>query len=177
MFQLIWLLFCLPFYILYLAIKMFIYIVIFIISLISFIFDIVSKKKKNKKIVKNNLKIDNIQKINYNSKLENIQEKTIKREFQLIQLTDIELKLTTQKIQELYKELGFYVKVIDIKRKKYITEYEVIFSREVTQSDILLVSDKIIEKFQIDGVKIVRNLQKENRICIQIPLKYEETLT
>ena len=107
----------------------------------------------------------------------NYYNKKRNKDFILSQVTDTELKVTVEKIQELYNELGFKVKVIDIIKKKYITEYEVIFSRKITQSDILSVSNKIIEEFQIDGVKIVRNLQKENRIYIQIPLKYEETLT
>ncbi len=145
-----------------------------------------NQKKYKKAIRKDNIKETNQLDIskeinkcdynveNYNEKLQ-YYNKNEKNDFILSQVTDTELKVTVEKIQELYNELGF--KVIDIIKKKYITEYEVIFSREITQSDILSVSDKIIEEFQIDGVKIVRNLQKENRIYIQIPLKYEETLT
>lgn len=69
------------------------------------------------------------------------------------------------------------MKVINIIKEKYITEYEVIFPQNVTQADILSVSNKVIAEFQIDGVKIVRNMKKNNRIYIQIPLKYEKTLT
>ena len=81
------------------------------------------------------------------------------------------------KIQEIYKELGFDVKVINIIKEKYITEYEGIFSQNVTQADILSISGKVINEFEIDGVKIVGNTKKNNRIYIQIPLKYEKTLT
>ena len=95
----------------------------------------------------------------------------------LIQLTDTELKVTIEKIQELYRELGFCVKVIDVMKKKYTTEYEVAFMQGITKEDILSVSNEIIGEFQIDGVKIIGDSKKYNRIYIQIPLKYEETLT
>ena len=193
MFQLIWLLFCLPFYILSITVGIGIYLFILIIKLIkivikAFFKSVKSQKKYEKAIRKKNIKETNYldtSKVNnnfyynvenYNEKL-NYYNKKRNKDFILSQVTDTELKVTVEKIQELYNELGFKVKVIDIIKKKYITEYEVIFSRKITQSDILSVSNKIIEEFQIDGVKIVRNLQKENRIYIQIPLKYEETLT
>lgn len=125
-----------------------------------------------------NCNVDNYyEKLYYYDKHKNIDFAIPKNEYILSPITDTELKVTVEKIQELYSGLGFKVKVIDIVKKKYITEYEVIFSRNITQSDILSVSDKIIEEFQIDGIKIVRNSKKENRIYIQIPLKYEETLT
>lgn len=199
MFQLIWLLLCAPFYILYISIKISIYAVIFIIEVISGIIKCflpeeknqkrykgVNIKQKNNKINQNklnvskeyNCNVDNYyEKLHYYDKQKNIDPVIHKNKYILSQITDTELKVTVEKIQELYNELGFKVKVIDIVKKKYITEYEVIFSSNITQSDILSVSDKIIEEFQIDGVKIARNSKKENRIYIQIPLKYEETLT
>ncbi len=199
MFQLIWLLICALFYILYISIKISIYIVIFIIEIISGIikcflpeekkpkrYKVVNVKQKDDKINQNksnvpkeyNYNVDNYyEKLHYYDKQTNIDPEMQKSEYRLSQITDTELKVTVEKIQELYNELGFKVKVIDIVKKKYVTEYEVIFSSNITQSDILSVSDKIIEEFQIDGVKITRNSKKENRIYIQIPLKYEETLT
>ncbi len=113
----------------------------------------------------------------YYEKLHYYDKKQTKREYTIKQITDTELRVVTGKIQELYRELGFNVKVIDIVKKKYITEYEIIFSQENTQTDILSVSNEVIDEFQIDGVKIIRNTKKDNRIYIQIPLKYEETLT
>lgn len=125
-----------------------------------------------------NCNVDNYyEKLHYYDKPKNIDSVIHKNKYMLSQITDTEVKVTVEKIQELYNELGFRVKVIDIVKKKYITEYEIIFSRNITQSDILSVSDKIIEEFQIDGVKVIRNSKKENRIYIQIPLKYEKTLT
>ena len=211
MFQLIGLLFGLPFYILYIAIKIGVYVFIFIISLISAVIEALAKSEKNKQNkdkIRNTLSsIENFSEIapnegtneyndtenyvnecsydieNYYEKSSNYNKKEIeepivhKSEYKLTQITDIELKITIDKIQEIYKELGFYVKVINIIKEKYITEYEVIFPQEVTQADILSVSSKVIAEFQIDGVKIVRNMKKNNRIYIQIPLKYEEILT
>lgn len=198
MFQLIWLLVCAPFYILYIFIKISIYVIIFIIEIISAIikcFSLEDKnekryrgvdiKQKNNKIEQNelyvskeyNCNVDNYyEKLHYYDKQEEMNPVIHKNKYMISQITDTELKVTVEKIQELYNELGFNVKVIDIVKKKYITEYEVIFSRNITQSDILSVSDKIIDEFQIDGVKVVRNSKKENRIYIQIPLRYEETL-
>ena len=193
MFQLMWLSLCLLFYILSIAVGIGIYIFVFIIKLIKIVIRALFKSVKNQKKYKKAIRKYNIKETNqldiskeinkcdynvenYNEKLQ-YYNKNENKDFILSQVTDTELKVTVEKIQELYNELGFKVKVIDIIKKKYITEYEVIFSREITQSDILSVSNKIIEEFQIDGVKIVRNLQKENRIYIQIPLKYEDTLT
>lgn len=192
MFQLIWLLLCAPFYILYISIKISIYAVIFIIEVISGIIKCFLPEEKNQKryngvdIKQNelnvskeyNCNVDNYyEKLHYYDKQKDMNPVIHKNKYMISQITDTELKVTVEKIQELYNELGFKVKVIDIVKKKYITEYEVIFSRNITQSDILSVSDKIIDEFQIDGVKIARNPKKENRIYIQIPLKYEETLT
>lgn len=203
MFQLIWLLVCLPLYIFYISIKISVYVFIFIIEAIGGIikcflpeeknqkqYKAVSIKTKNNKFNQNELNVPKDHNNEYNCNVTNYYEKLYyydeqknidsaiqKNEYILSQITDVELRVTVEKIQELYDELGFKVKVIDIVKKKYITEYEVIFSRNVTQSDILSVSDKIIENFQIDGVKIVGNSKKENSIYIQIPLKYEKALT
>ena len=203
MFQLIWLLICMPFHIAYISIEISIYAFIFIIEIISGIikcflpeekhlkqYKEANIKPKIKKINQNklnipknynseyNCNIDNYyKKLHYYDKQKNIVLTIQKNEYTLSPITDTELKVTVEKIQELYSELGFKVKVIDVVKKKYITEYEVIFSMNITQSIILSVSDKIIEKFQIDGIKIVRNLKKENIIYVQIPLRYEKTLT
>lgn len=203
MFQLIWVLVCLPLYIFYISIKISVYVFIFIIEAIGGIikcflpeeksqkqYKAVSIKTKNNKFNQNELNVPKdhnneyncnvanyYEKLHYYDEQKNIDSTIQKNEYILSQITDVELRVTVEKIQELYDELGFKVKVIDIVKKKYITEYEVIFSRNVTQSDILSVSDKIIENFQIDGVKIVGNSKKENSIYIQIPLKYEKALT
>lgn len=209
MFKLIWLLVCLPFYIIYISIEISVYVFIFIIEIISSIIKCFLPEEKNPKQYKKvnikskinkinrkklnvlkdyndeykysdeyNCNVDNYyEKLHYYDKPKNIESATQKKKYILSQITDTEIKVTIEKIQELYSELGFKVKVIDIVKKKYITEYEVIFSSNITQYDILSVSDKIIREFQIDGVKIVRNSKKENRIYVQIPLKYEETLT
>lgn len=196
MFQLIWLLLCFPFYMLSIAIGIIIYIVYFCIKIISIVIGCLLKNgqgaKKYKKVIRKPKQLNTLKNNNneYNDNIENYYEKlhyydekekknivSYGKEYALSQVTDLELKITIEKIQELYNELGFKVKVIDITKKKYITEYEIIFSRDITQADILLVSNKIIEEFQIDGVKIVGNPKKENRIYIQIPLRYEETLT
>lgn len=180
--QLIFLLFCLPFYVIYWCC----YALVFLISIISGIYKILTRKKDNKKVDPNILDYDrdynisNIKdyynKLHYNTK-ENKEKIKSKKEYNIVQLTDTELRLTTEKIQELYKELGFNVKVVGIEKKKYITEYEVIFPKEITQFDILSVSSEIVNKFQIDGVKIVGDTKKDNRMYIQIPLRYQETLT
>lgn len=196
MFQLIWLLLCFPFYMLSIAIGIIICIFAFSIKIISIVIGCFLKNgkgtKKYKKTIRKPKQLNTLKNNNneYNHNLENYYEKlhyydekenesliTYRKEYMLSQVTDLELKITIEKIQELYNELGFKVKVIDVTKKKYITEYEIIFSRDITQTDILLVSDKIIEEFQIDGVKIVGNPKKENRIYIQIPLRYEETFT
>lgn len=62
-------------------------------------------------------------------------------------------------------------------KKRYLTEYELIFPNNVTQTDILNISSKVIDDFQIDGVKIIRDTKRNNRIYIQIPLVYGEILT
>lgn len=69
------------------------------------------------------------------------------------------------------------MKITGIVKKKYLTEYELIFSNTVTQADILSISGKVIDDFQIDGVKIIRDTKRNNRIYIQIPLVYGEILT
>lgn len=180
MFQLICFLLCLPFYLFYIVVKVEIYILIFIIKLIS---NIVAALLQNERNYKSNkfkttnslISIENnSKKLSYNDEKEVIVHKS---EYKLTQITDIELKITIDKIQEIYKELGFDVKVINIIKEKYITEYEVIFPQNVTQAGILSVLGKVINEFEIDGVKIVGNTKKNNRIYIQIPLKYEKTLT
>lgn len=91
--------------------------------------------------------------------------------------TETEIKITINKIQEIYKEQNFTVKVIGVTKKKYVTEYEIIYSKDIAQSDIIAVSSKIVDEFEPDGVKIIRNTKNNNRIYLQIPFKYEKTLT
>lgn len=163
MFHLMWLLVKVSIYIVYWFVKIIVYILALVVSLVTS--SSWNNSKEENKSEKDNYEIKNYyEKLNYSYN---------KEEYGITQATDTELRVTTEKIQELYKELGFKVKVIDIIKKKYITEYEVIFSNTTTQFDILSVSNKIIDEFQIDGVKIVRNNKKNNRIYIQIPLKYE----
>lgn len=132
---------------------------------------------KLKKIKLNNELEAKKAEIEYKEKIRKIEEKTKVQEYKIIPLTDLQCKITIEKIQELYKELGYNVKVIDIIKNKYMTEYEVIFSRDISQYEIMSISNKIIEKFSIDGTRIIRDRKNDNRIFIQIPLKYEETLT
>jgi hypothetical protein len=141
--------------------------------------DVETKNVKDNYTVKTDIVTTNIPTKIYKCDIDcNNKNKTIKSEkYELIPITDLQCKITIEKIQELYKEQGFYVKVIDIVKKKYITEYEIIFQKEISQFEILSVSDKIIENFSIDGVRIISNTKKNNRIFIQIPLKYEKTLT
>lgn len=181
MFNLIVLLLCLPFYITYWIIKLVYNFLLFVINLIF------SNKNSNKNIenYENNYNVSNINNVEYtilqsnrdfinNQKVtNNINVKNNIEQNKLIPLTDTELRITVEKIQELYKELGFNVKVIDIIKQKYITEYEIIYSQEITQYDILSVSSEIVDKFQVDGVRIIRDTKKDNRIYIQIPLRYK----
>ena len=92
-----------------------------------------------------------------------------KQKIKLVKPSDIQYKMTSEKIEELYKEQGFNVKVIDIVNNKYDTEYEVIFSKDTTQYDILLISGKIKDEFNIDGVNIKGANNKPNRLYITIP--------
>ena len=169
MFYLILIIIFLPFYMFYFFIKVFAYIIIFTISLIKLIFE-----KRHEKVHEDymeempqilesdnynieNSDLYNIRSNNNYNKLYINPIKPNKKECLLIQLTDTELRATVEKIQELYKKNGFDVKVIDIKKKKYTTEYEIIFSRENTQYEVLSISNKIIENFSIDGFNITRN--------------------
>lgn len=176
MFHLIWLFVKISIYIVYWFVKIIAYILTLVISLVTAIF--LNNSKKEHKLEEENYEVKNYyEKLDYNYNKKEKYKIVRKEEYGITQITDTELKVTTEKIQELYKELGFNVKVIDIIKKKYITEYEVIFPNTITQFDILSVSNKIIYEFQIDGVRIVRNNKKDNRIYIQIPLKYVKTLT
>lgn len=145
MFKLILTLFFLPFYVFYWSFKIFLGIFVFITNLISNTHKTYCLNKDNKNISKVSTdysidySTDNIEnyyeKLNYLPKETNIR----KKEYNVVQATDTELRVTINKIEELYKELGFDVKVIDIIKKKYITEYEVIFSKEISQYEILSV--------------------------------------
>lgn len=175
MFHLMWLLVKISIYIVYWFVKIIVYILALVTSLVTASFW--NNSKEENKSEKDNYEIKNYyEKLNYSYNKEEKYKIVHKEEYGITQATDTELRVTIEKIQELYKELGFNVKVIDIVKKKYITEYEVIFPNTTTQFDILSVSNKIIDEFQIDGIKIVRNNKKNNRIYIQIPLKYEKHL-
>lgn len=160
-----------------------IYIVVAIASLISSIS--LKKNQNNKKTqeIANAETKDSFDVEKYYENLENeVRNKRNKilidkKENGPIPITDTELRITIEKIQDLYKEFGFEVKITGIVKKKYLTEYELIFSNTVTQADILSISGKVIDDFQIDGVKIIRDTKRNNRIYIQIPLVYGEILT
>ena len=126
MFSLICLLFCLPFYILYLFVKVFIYLIAFILSLISNIHRKPNKSEDNEEYyaerntlnTSNDYNFLNINKYDghikgyydnsYCNNVENSKQPVInRRRNDFVQLTDTELKITIEKIQELYKELGF----------------------------------------------------------------------
>lgn len=195
MFRLLLLLICLPFYIIYFGVKITFYgtiiITSFFISLIKTFRVKNEVTKSNEKIqreVKKNIHKDskiaqfskytniNTYKLNKKTQCEHDINPDKKYKYELTQLSDLQCKITIERIQELYREYGFNVKVIGVNKKKYLTEYELIFSREINQFEILSISDKIIENFSLDGVRIVKG-NKNNRIIIQIPLKYEKHIT
>ncbi len=197
MFHLLLFLFCFPFYVMYWAIKVLFYAITVIVSFIINLIQISSQSNIREDIIKNNEKKtvkrtygeirdegnSNIQSNKYidlydlNKKTKNknddVDNKNYK--FELTELSDLECKITIEKIQELYKECGFQIKVVGVEKKKYLTEYELIFPNEISQYEILSISDKIIENFSIDGVRIIK-ANKNNRIVIQVPLKYEKHL-
>ena len=197
MFHLLLFLFCFPFYVMYWEIKVLFYAITVIVSFIINLIQISSQSNIREDIIKNNEKKtvkrtygeirdegnSNIQSNKYidlydlNKKTKNknddVDNKNYK--FELTELSDLECKITIEKIQELYKECGFQIKVVGVEKKKYLTEYELIFPNEISQYEILSISDKIIENFSIDGVRIIK-ANKNNRIVIQVPLKYEKHL-
>lgn len=158
----------LPFYIIYLFLK----IIIYLINL----FDNLHTKGQNES---NNysIKNDRLNKLNGIDMDCEPKHKALlprKKGFELVSPTDVQYKITIDKIQEIYKNLGFNVKVIDIKKNKYNTEYEIIFSlQKTTQYDILAVSNRVIDKFDIDGVKIASRSKKINKIFLTVPLEYK----
>ena len=117
--------------------------------------------------IKTNFNISNV----VPNREENIERK---KEFKLVEPTDLEYKMEILKIEDIYKKLGFIVKVTNIKKNKYNTEYEVIFNREIDPYDIFAISDSIISEYSIDGVNIRRMKKEKNKLILSIPLEYKE---
>lgn len=94
--------------------------------------------------------------------------------YKLVPPTETEIKITITKIQEVYKELGFNVKVIDIRKNKYNTEYEIIFDKNIMQYQILSseISQKLRDEFAIDGVSIKPKKGTVNHLFIAVPFEY-----
>ena len=122
----------------------------------------------------------------YNNEIKRIEmeiayEKKIKelnsvlREYKLIPPTETEIRVTIDKIQEIYKELGFIVKVIDIRKERYATEYKVVFDKNITHYQILSLekSLKLKEEFSIDGISIKAEKGKKNHLIISVPYEYK----
>lgn len=145
--------------------KLVVYVSIFIIRLM-YSFFIKNQKEIN---ITNTDRFEGYEKLDFNIELEN---KKIE-EYKLVEPNDLEYKMTIGKIEDSYKKLGFNVKVTDIKKNKYNTEYEVIFTQETTQFEILSVSSEVIDNFIIDGVNIKPMKKQSNKIIVCIPLEYK----
>lgn len=117
-----------------------------------------------------NIKIKQME-VEYQQKLKELENQL--KEYKATEPSDLEIQITINKIQEIYKEYGFNVKVIDIRKNKYDTEYEIIFPIENTQDEICNISKNILEEFKLDGTNIRTNNKrirnKRNRIILSVP--------
>lgn len=176
MFKLIWYLMFLPFYMM-----------IWLVQLYVFIFRVIIKifeRKNSKKDIKNwNVTDEIISNTDYQIYKNNIKEYEGKllvnrkkdSDYELIRPEENQYKTISNNIENIYKEFGYNVRVVNIEKNRYNTAYEVIFSKnETSQYEILTKSDIVKSKFTIDGVDIKPKKKSDNRIVIYIPLELKE---
>lgn len=181
MFKLVWYIIFLPFYMLTWGIK--IYVLIFK-AIIKAVIELCEYSKKKER-VENWNRVDEIVKdLDYKSN-ENIidipKAKEYKKEstivssgYELVRPEEKEYKKVADNIENIYKELGYNVRVVNIEKNRYNTSYEIIFSEnETSQYELLSKSDVIKSKFTIDGVDIKPEKKISNRIIIYIPLEFK----
>ncbi|MDO4282343.1 MAG: hypothetical protein Q4D02_01790 [Clostridia bacterium] len=156
-----------------------------IVSLLSIVFEVMAIKKiKNM----NNKKIsDSINNItftedNYNTVGKSYVrkfdygygEELKKKEFKLVEPSDYEYQITINKIEGLYSDLGFNVKVINVEKNRYNTGYEIIIPIETNRDDIISLWDDISHEFNVDGTNIKPMKKKANHLMVYVPLEYKQ---